>query len=179
MIDIDDLDIVSYCHSNCVPLKNIMRLSKEEAFAMAYQMAAEHKETTAFYRFADFENYYPLRIEVDKLLYNAFISLGGNPKTEHPLSFVLQGSEYLDKWFDNGIVTKIPLKSIPSEFISFTYGDSMAVFRKTNKLLILKKETLSESMRRFQGTIDEYRKEIAENHGYIEVQLWNDDYAAV
>lgn len=172
MINIDDLHIVNYCHPSCIPLKNIMRLPKEEAFTLAYEIAANNVETTAFFRFADFENYYPLRKKVDKLLYNNFISLGGSPETEHPLSFVLQGSEYLDKWFGNGISTRIPLMSIPSGFISFTYGDSSAVFQRTGQITLITKEVLLDSIRKFEGELDEYMKEIEEKHSYIEVQLW-------
>ena len=176
MINIDDLYIENYCHANCVPLRNIMRLPKEEAFALAQEMAEKNTDTTAFYRFADFENYYPRRMKADSILHTAFKGLGGNPKKEHPLSFVLHGSEYLDKWFGNGVVTKIPLKGIPSEFISFTYGDSMAVLKKNKKIAIMTKEMLAEATRDFNGSIDSYMNEIREEHFYIEVQLWNDEY---
>ena len=54
----DDLYIVNYCHHSCTPLLNIMRLPKDEAFALAYKMAEQNKDTAAFYRFADFDNYY-------------------------------------------------------------------------------------------------------------------------
>lgn len=47
---IDDLYIVNYCHPSCTPLLNIMRLPKDEAFALAYKMAEQNKDTTAFYR---------------------------------------------------------------------------------------------------------------------------------
>ena len=57
----EELMLVNYCHHDCAPLRNIMRLPKEEAFALVEKMAAQHPETTAFYRFADFENYYLLR----------------------------------------------------------------------------------------------------------------------
>lgn len=87
---IDDLHIVNYCHLNCTPLQNIMRLPKNEAFALAQKLAAQNKETTAFYRFADFENYYPRRLKTDALLYARFVELGGKPLEQHPLSFVLQ-----------------------------------------------------------------------------------------
>lgn len=120
----DELQIVNYCHPNCKPLQNIMRLPKDKAFALAYEMAAQNKATTAFYRFADFENYYPERLKTDALLHTRFIELGGKPLQNHPLSFVLQGSKYLNAWFDFGNVTTIPLNRIPSHFISFTYGDS-------------------------------------------------------
>ncbi len=87
---IDDLHFVNYCPRRCPPLLNIMRLPKDEAFALAHEMAEQNKETTAFYRFADFENYYPERLKTDMLLYNRFTQLGGKPLQEHPLSFVLQ-----------------------------------------------------------------------------------------
>ena len=80
---VNDLHIVNYCHSNCTPLLNIMRLPKDEAFALAREMAEQNKDTTAFYRFADFENYYPERLKTDKLLYDRFIELGGKPAEEH------------------------------------------------------------------------------------------------
>ena len=176
MINTDDLYIINYCHPNCEPLKNIMRLPKDEAFAFAQKMAENNTETTAFYRFADFKNYYPRRIAADKIVHDTFISLGGKPKTEHPLSFVLQGSDYLNKWFDDGIVTKIMLKDIPNEYISFTYGDSMAVIRKKQTLNIITKDMLLDSIGGYPGTIDDYMSEIAQKHYYIEVQLWNDEY---
>ncbi len=44
MINIDDLYIVHYCYPNCMPLKDIMRLPKDEAFALAYQITATNKE---------------------------------------------------------------------------------------------------------------------------------------
>jgi hypothetical protein len=176
MINIDELYIVNYCHPNCIPLKNIVRLPKEEAFLLANEMATKNPKTTAFWRFEDFENYYPLRIKQDARLFELFISLGGKPKVEHPLSFVLQGSEYLNNWFDKGTINKILLKNIPSEYISFTYSDSGAVLNRTGEISIMTKEMLLDSIRNYEGTVDEYMSEIAEKYNYIEVQLWNDDY---
>jgi hypothetical protein len=139
-------------------------------------MAAKNPDTTAFGRFADFENYYSLRIKQDARLYELFISLGGKPKVEHPLSFVLQGSEYLDNWFDKRIITKILLKNISPEYISFTYSDSGAVLNRTGEISVMTKEILLDSISNYEGTIDEYMSEIAEKYHYIEVQLWNDAY---
>ncbi len=171
---IDDLYIVNYCHRSCAPLKNIMRLPKERAFALAHEMAQQNKETTAFYRFADFENYYPRRLKTDELLYSQFVGIGGRPTERHPLSFVLQGSEYLDDWFDKGIVTRIPLNSIPDDIISFTYGDSMAVLERQGGLTILTKDMLIKAITGYNGSVDEYIRFITDAYGYIEVQLWGD-----
>ena len=173
---IDDLQIVHYCHINCTPLLNIMRLSKDEAFELAYEMAQKNKGTTAFYRFADFENYYPRRLQTDKLLYTRFIDLGGNPLQEHPLSFVLQGSDYLNSWFDKGIVTTIPLNRILSKHISFTYGDSMSALEKHNDFTMLTKDMLRKAISEYDGTLEEFLSWIADRYHYIEVQLWDDEY---
>jgi hypothetical protein len=188
MINKDELYIVNYCHKNCTPFFNICRLPKEAAFAIAHKMADDNPDTTAFYRFADFENYYPRRMMTDEYLYNMFLSLGGKPKEKHPLSFVLHGSEFLDNWFGNGFIKKIELKIIPSEYISFTLGDSMAVVSKNgemvkeiqhDKLTMYTKEMLLNDISGYKGTIDDYMREIEEKYKYIEVQLWNDEYCTL
>lgn len=175
MNNVDELYIVNYCHPNCIPFKNIMRLPKNEAFQLANEIATQFTGT-AFFRFADFVNYYPLRSRQDEILYKSFISLGGKPKEEHPLSFVLQGSDYLNNWFDKGKVSKILLKSIPSEYISFTFSDSGATLKRTGEISVFTKELLLKLISEYNGTIDEYMSEIEKKYHYIEVQLWNDDY---
>ena len=46
-----DLTIINYCHTDCESLKNIMLLPKDEAFAVASQLASTHPGTTAFLPF--------------------------------------------------------------------------------------------------------------------------------
>lgn len=172
---VEELQIVNYCHRNCIPLKNIMRLPQNEAFALAHRLAAQNKNTTAFYRFADFENYYPERLKTDGLLYGRFIELGGKPIEKHPLSFVLQGSEYLNAWFDRGIIKTIPLKCIPSDFISFTYGDSQSTLKRCGNFTMLTKDMLFKAISDYGGTLEEFLIEISNLWRYIEVQVWSDD----
>ena len=176
MITADQLTIVNYCHNNCEPLKNIMRLPKEEAFALAAKLANENKGHTAFWRFADFAVYYSERLATDRLLYERFVALGGEPREEHPLSFVLQGSEYLDDWFDKGVVTKVLLSKIASKHISFTLGDSMSTLKRNGEIQMLTKEELVQKVQEYQGSLEKIMEEIREKHGYIEVQLWSDEY---
>lgn len=175
LANFDDLHIVNYCHRSCTPLLNIMRLPKDEAFALANEMAKQNKETTAFYRFADFENYYYERLKTDKLLYTRFIELGGKPSHEHPLSFVLQGSDYLNDWFDRGIITSIPLNLIHSDYISFTYGDSMSVLKRDGEFTMLTKDMLLKTISDYEGTTEEFLMNIENQYRYIEVQIWNDE----
>ena len=172
---VNELHIVNYCHRNCTPLLNIMRLPKDEAFSLAHKMAEQNKDTTAFYRFADFENYYPERLKTDKLLYDRFIELGGKPVQEHPLSFVLQGSDFLDGWFDRGIVTTIPLSRINSDYISFTYGDSMSTLKMQGEFTMLTKDMLLKAISDYDGTPEDFLTYIADRYNYIEVQVWDDD----
>ena len=173
MKQFDELNLVHYCHPDCEPLKNIMRLPREEAFAMARRMAEAHPETTAFYRFADFDNYYALREAQDRYLYERFKELGGIPEEEHPLSFVIEGSNYLKEWFGNGMEVRIPLCEIASEHISFTVGDSGAEYNKNGSVELLTKEELQKRMNR-SGGFEAFMQENGKN--YVEVQLWSDRY---
>jgi hypothetical protein len=179
MICTDELIIVNYCHSGCSPLKNIMRLDQQAAFSLASELAAKNPETTAYFRFADFQNYYPLRMKADHILRNSFAALGGEPQTEHPLYFVLQGSDYLDSWFGNGPTTTLLLKNIPAQYISFTYGDSCSALQKNGHLSLMTKNNLLESIRSYVGTLISYMKSITEQHHYIEAQLWHDGYVLI
>lgn len=174
ILNLEEIYVVNYCHHNCVPLKNIMWLPREQAFALAGEMAQQNKDTTAFYRFADFHNYYRERLKTDELLYDRFCSLGGRPAKKHPLSFVLQGSEFLDNWFDNGIVTRIPLEQIPAQRISFTYGDSMSVLKKKGSFDMLTKEMLIRIMADYNGTLEEFIQEVNHEYSYMEVQVWQE-----
>lgn len=175
-INTDDIAIVNYCHSYCKPLMNIVRLPKDEAFALATAMARDNPETTAFYRFADFVNYYDLRMRQDKYLRELFISMGGKPVEQHPLSFVLKGSEYLDEWFGKGRTLRFFLKDIPSHAVSFTLGDSGSTYQHTGGVRMLTKDELIGYMSAYKGTLDEYLKELLDGRHYVEVQVWDDRY---
>jgi hypothetical protein len=147
-------------------------------------MAKDNPDTTAYYRFADFANYYPRRMKTDEYLYHKFISIGGNPKERHPLFFVLQGSEFLDNWFGNGTKIEIMLKHIPCEYISFTFGDSCATLYPMNsrgqgELIMYTKDELMSLLLNHENSINDYMNQITEKYKYVEVQLWNDEYCAV
>jgi len=168
-----ELILVNYCHPDCIPMMNIMRLPEEEAYAKAKELAAGHPETTAFYRFADFANYYPMRKKQDAFLYKRFIEQGGKPEEEHPLSFAVQGSDYLKDWFANGIETRLPLKDVKPCHISFTIGDSGYDFRQKGSVELLTVEDLYQRIAEY-GDFETFLK--ATGRGYVEAQLWSDEY---
>lgn len=170
----DELALVNYCYPDCTPLMNIMRLPETDAFQLAQKLAEKHPDTTAFYRFADFNNYYALRKKQDDYLYSRFIELGGSPEEKHPLSFVLEGSNYLRNWFGNGIETKLFLKDIAPYHISFTIGDSGAEFQKNGCVDLLTMDELYQHINNYGGDVKSFIH-ATEQH-YIEAQLWSDKY---
>lgn len=149
-----------------------MRLPKNEAFLLAEKMTKENPNATAFYRFADFENYYSLRLQTERLLYENFVRLGGKPKEKHPLFFVLQGCKYLEHWFGNGPTYKIKLSEICPDTVSFTLGDSCAQYEKTESIRQLTERQLPVQLSNFNDSIENYLNYISKNYRYIEVQLW-------
>jgi len=181
MINVDELFIKHYSHPSCAPFKNICRLQKEEAFALAHDLSVKNPESPYLARFSvdNFDSYYSRRLEVDKLLYSSFISLGGKPKEKHLIFFVLHHSATLEEWVGKwDVVGKLKLADIPSKFISFTLDDSMVSFKQNNKLTMYTKETLFHILYEY-NTIEDFLVEITKNHYCIEAQLWNDDYCAL
>jgi len=170
----DELVLVNYCHPDCTPLMNIMRLPQKEAYALASAFAESHPETTAFYRFADFDNYYSLRKKQDEYLYSRFIELGGMPEEKHPLSFVIEGSDYLLEWFGKGIESRLHLRDILPCHISFTIGDSGAEYEKYGKIELLTMQDIKEQLLKYRNNMDDFMK--ATGRHYIEAQLWTDKY---
>ncbi len=170
----DQLVLVNYCHPGCVPLKNIMRLPETQAFQLAQRLAEEHPETTAFYRFADFANYYALRKAQDAALYQRFLLLGGRPEEAHPLSFVVEGSAYLRGWFGNGPETQLLLKDIAPWHISFTVGDSGAAFQKNGTVELLDVNGLRRLLEENGGSLAQVL--LHTGYHYVEAQLWCDAY---
>lgn len=126
-----------------------------------------------FYRFADFANYYPLRLKADEFMYDNFCCLGGKPKEKHPLSFVLQGSAYLDNWFGKGMSYSVKLSEISPDSVSFSWGDSCAQYGKEGKIRMFTEEQLLEQINDFGGTED-FMEYVSQHVSYIEVQLWDD-----
>lgn len=145
-----------------------------EAFALAAVFAESHPETTAFYRFADFENYYALRRKQDEYLFSQFIESGGMPEEKHPLSFVIEGSDYLRDWFGKGIESRLRLQDILPCHISFTVGDSGTEYKKYGNVKLLTVEDLKEQLLKYGNSFDAFIK--ASGMHYIEAQLWTDKY---
>jgi len=181
VINVDEIFIKHYCHPKCTPYKNICRLPKKEAYDMAHALSANNPEDAYLTRFSEthFDSYYSRRMEVDKLLYDTFVSLGGKPKERHPVFFVLHHSVTLEEWVGKwSLIGKIKLKDIPSEFISFTLDDSMVSFKQYGKFTMYTKRTLLHMLSEY-STLNDFLNVITKNYYCIEAQLWNDDYCMI
>ncbi len=169
----DKLFITHYCFPGTDPWKNIMNLPEQEAFRVAAELAASHPDTTSFYRFADFRNYYPNRKRADEYVREAFIRLGGKPRLLHPYSFVLAECEYLRDWFDCSDRITLDLSDIPDDQVSFTLGDSCALIIHGSEPVVLTKEMLLEEIGACGGSADAFLEKSLGINRYIEVQLWD------
>ena len=90
------------------------------------------------------------------------------------MSFVIGESDYLKEWFGSGIETVLKLKGIDACHISFTIGDSGAIYKKSGYVDLMTLEELCDKINEYGGDCDAFIDSI--NHNYIEVQLWSDRY---
>lgn len=168
-----DLYLTSYRHPDTTPFGNIMLLPEAEAYRKAAQLAAAHPETTAFYRFADFVNYYPRRKASEEALRKQFIQLGGQPELAHPYSFVLMENDYLAGWFSGGPAVRIPVEALPKSQLSFTLGDSMSTFARDGAHQVRTLDGLLEMMAAHGGTLEDFMRHAEAAWHYIEAQVWS------
>jgi len=175
-MDAKDIFIVNYRHSNCEPMKSITLLPKEDALILANKLYTK-SPCRAHNRFgSDFEEYYESRVEMEKWLYERFIALGGNPKLKNPFYFSLQYSDDLYDNFNEGSIIKIELKDISILDISFTFGDSMAMFYSSDWKDPFLKNHLYNYIFENDNNADNFLCNIQQQYHYIEVQLWTDEY---
>ena len=100
IMDIEDLYITNYRELGGLPLHNITRLPKDEAYALAKRLSQKSMSTRD--RYGDyFDTYYNKRLRTEEWLYDTFISLKGEPQTHHPIYFTLQESAGLCNFFGN------------------------------------------------------------------------------
>lgn len=179
-ITLDDLYITNYRENGGEHFKSITRLTKEEAFLFAEKLSGKTKSRNN--RYGDyFERYYEKRIKTEELLFQQFMKRGGKPKTQHPIYFVLCDNKGIENFYGNADAIKIPLKDIPSDYISFTPRDSMHL--KDMGILpgnVWNKATLFEMLqatgRKIGNMILDIPGMYGNQGGYMEVQVWNDDY---
>jgi len=174
----NEIYLVNHRPASYRPFKSIMRLPKEEAFALAAKLS-EDKTCEANSRFsnASFAEYYATRLEAEKWLYNNFVKLGGKPQTKHPLYFYVHGWNLTPQFWPENITEKILLTDIEPCHISFMFDDSCGVPNNPEKYRLFMKDELMELISLHSGIgnlLEHVKQQIG--HGMIEAHLWSDKY---
>ncbi|WP_234124632.1 hypothetical protein [Clostridium hydrogenum] len=128
-----------------------------------------------------FDRYYEKRKHTEEWLYSEFIKNGGKPETKHPIYFVLCECKSFQNFFGNKDQIQIPLKNIDSAHISFTPRDSMYLKDMgLTKGTIWNKDHFLSMMTESNKSISDFIINLPAFYGqlggYIEVQLWSDNY---
>lgn len=179
-LNIDNLYITNYRETGGLPLRNIMRLPKEEAYKLAKKLS--QNSTARNNRYGEyFERYYQRRQRTEEWLYNEFLKNGGRPETEHPIYFVLCECSSFQKFYGNEEQIQIPLKDIASEHISFTPRDSMHIKDMgITAGTVWNKNTFLNMILESGKSVSDFIISLPAIYGkpgsYIEVQLWSDKY---
>jgi hypothetical protein len=109
-----------YYHKKSVPrFRNIMEMPDCEIDAF---MRTHLPEDVIFHR--NPSRYIKRRRETEQWLRTTFLSLGGNPRTDHPIYATVGRSSYIE---DQGVYQEwleFPLSLFSENNISFTYPDS-------------------------------------------------------
>jgi hypothetical protein len=179
-ITVDDLYLTNYRETGGLPLRNIMRLPKEEAYKIAGELSEKTSARNNRYG-TYFDTYYKKRLRAEEWLYHEFIRQGGKPETTHPIYFVLCDSPNLQQFYGNEEQIRIQLKNIANKHISFTPRDSIHLMdMERTKDTVWNRNTLIKMMMEAEQSIGEFISNITAKYekpgGYIEVQLWSDEY---
>ncbi|MCL2638331.1 MAG: hypothetical protein FWD48_08160 [Oscillospiraceae bacterium] len=108
-----------YYEKSKPPFRTLTSLPFEEAKAV---MSAGNVGATWI------DNFLQQRYERDKTLRDKFFSIGGKPIRTAPVYFTLGANEGMKTWFNEPNWLRIPMSEFDYDTVSFTYGDSFAVF---------------------------------------------------
>ena len=99
-------------------------------FDEAFKVLTSQKDSAEFRDLPPnfFNNFLQKRYGADKVLRDKFISIGGKPIRSSPVYFTLGDNDGMKTWYDNLDWLKIPVNEFDLDTVSFTYGDSFAVF---------------------------------------------------
>ncbi len=101
---------------------------------------------------------------------------GGTPERNHPLYFTVQPSVVLSENYGEHCAIKIDLDEVADGDISFTLGDSMALFYTEKLHQVYTKNDLLKQLELYDNDVNRILRQNGEQIAFIEAQLWNDMY---
>jgi len=169
-----------YYESDNGPFRNITEFGFEKATNIQRKISAGRNSKRL-------PRYIKLRFTLETRLKEQFILKGGKPTRDDPFYFALGECEWLESWYINPGVIKIPLSDFEPEHIGFTYPDSMISFQLHDdpKLAVYQKECNGQVflLHEIDELINEYglpsevkwqSEEKMKYDRYVEVQVWDD-----
>jgi hypothetical protein len=166
--------IIHYYEASQGPFKSLSDLSLKEAESILQRIRQEGVV------FASKRNldYLGIRKALEERIYALFIEKGGQPKRFRPHYFILGNCDWVKSWYREGREIMIPLRSIDSKVISFTYGDSFPAMRfqdgKPYRGKVYTMEELFEVIKQY-GIPQVWNSEGKFGPDrYIEAQVWDD-----
>jgi len=119
----NDCYLYHYFERDFGPFMPLTALPVEEA----KQILIAKKAAGKFHN-PDIDGFLQNRYDRDKQLRNAFIAHGGRPQRIAPVYMMLGEHPQWESAYEHPAVIKIPLKEFDPLTVSFTYGDSFAIF---------------------------------------------------
>ena len=95
---------------------------------------------------------------------------------KHPLYFTVQPSEALAENYGEHCAIKIDLDEVADSDISFTLGDSMALYYTEKLHQVYTKNDLLKQLELYDKDVKILLEQNKEQVMFIEAQLWNDKY---
>jgi len=162
------------------PFVNLSDIPMDEAKAVLEGIKGSKPNTQSAQRdpgYVERRHYY------EGILREEFLKKGGVIKRNAPHYMVVEHSPWLETWYENAGIIKIPISEFDLKTVSFTYGDSHPMFSSgTHKMDDME-------FRRKLYTYDEILK-IIEKYGlpqdwnndgrfgpsrYVEAHVWSDE----
>ena len=115
-----------YYEKNLGPFMSLTALPFETAREVLYA-----KKAAGTFGNPDVAVFLHNRYSQERRLREAFISKGGKPKRAFPIYMTLSEHRQWESAYEEAAVIKIPLQEFARESVSFTYGDSFAIFNSS------------------------------------------------
>ena len=181
-----ELFLYHYFERDFGPFKPLTSLPTEEA-----RRILQAKKEAGKFAHPNIENFLQQRYDADKTLRAAFAAHGGKPQKTAPVYMTLGEHKQWESAYENPAFIKIPLEEFDPLTVSFTYGDSFAVFNPAlfgkeeywNKIYF--KEEILEIIRiyglppyveyDFKRSVYPADKPINQHLKYVEAHVWSDD----
>lgn len=119
--------LTHYYHKAEKPFQTLSALPDHEALELMSQL--KEREGEVYHRFKNPQKYLRHRRATESWLHREFIQKGGKPTLSYPKYFSLGPALWMEEGYNNqSKVVQLPLSSVCSTKISFTYPDSMVSY---------------------------------------------------